>query len=255
MIYAFDIDGVLTDTGYNIDPKFRDWFIDWSTDKQYVLVTGSTYERTLEQIGKTITDGATIVANCMGNSVYQEGNTVTLNEFELTEEELKFFNATVNSSAYQTRTSNHVVERPGSINFSVVGRNATNKQRDNYKAFDEKHSERLAIAKEIKERFPRFDVFIGGDISLDICLKGANKGQVVDYISSLEDFHGKIIFFGDKLGEWGIDTPLADAIGHGGEGKTFHVTAGYKQTQHILSTGIDTDINISAWLYDEPNRP
>ena len=82
MIYLFDIDGVLTDTGYNINSGFKQWFIDWSMGKKYALVTGSTLERTYEQIGHEITDGAMLVANCMGNSIFQEGRSVTLNEFE-----------------------------------------------------------------------------------------------------------------------------------------------------------------------------
>ena len=82
ILYCFDIDGVLTDTGYNIDAEFQEWFLNWSTDKNYILVTGSTYERTLEQIGEEITNNAMLVANCMGNSITQEGRTVKLNEFE-----------------------------------------------------------------------------------------------------------------------------------------------------------------------------
>ena len=92
--------------------------------------------------------------------------------------------------------------------------------------------EAIALAKEFKQKFPRFDVFIGGDISIDICLKGAHKGQVVDLILHYgQDF----MFFGDKMGEWGIDQPLADVIAKHQHGKTFHITKGWEQTQHILS--------------------
>ena len=68
ILYCFDIDGVLTDTGENIDSEFKQWFLDWTYDKNYVLVTGSTYERTLDQVGEEITNRAMLVANCMGNS-------------------------------------------------------------------------------------------------------------------------------------------------------------------------------------------
>ena len=69
MIYLFDVDGVLTDTGYDIDAGFKNWFINWAKDKRYALVTGSNLERTREQIGDEIVDGAMLVANCMGNSI------------------------------------------------------------------------------------------------------------------------------------------------------------------------------------------
>lgn len=236
MIYAFDIDGVLTDTGYNIDPNFKDWFVDWAHDKHYVLVTGSTYERTLEQIGPEITGGAMLVANCMGNSVFQNETTTVLNEFELTEDEIKFFNSKINSSKFKIRAGNHIVQRPGSVNFSVVGRDATTEEREEYKRFDHMEQERLAIAKEIYSKFPRFDVFIGGDISIDICLKGCDKSQLMHYIGNFPEYgNGDISFFGDKMGPYGIDQPLAKLVLNTPGGKVFHVCNGYAETQDILT--------------------
>lgn len=234
MIYAFDIDGVLTDTGYNIDPKFESWFIDWSKDKTYVLVTGSTLDRTLEQVGKQIVDNATLVANCMGNSIYQEGRSVIVNEFELTKEETDFFESKMASSKFSTRAGNHIVQRPGSLNFSIVGRDATEEQREEYKKFDAVEQERLAITKELLKRFPRFDAFIGGDISIDVCLAGANKGQVLDLIIHLPNCNNEVYFFGDKMNPWGIDQPLSYIINERDQGRSFLVSKGYLQTQSML---------------------
>ena len=216
MIFLFDIDGVLTDTGSNIDSNFKNWFINWrdTWNHNYVLVTGSTYERTLEQVGVDITEGALLVANCIGNSITQEGRTVTLNEFEFTQEEEQFLLSKLDTSPYPVRAGTHIALRPGS------------------------EQERLALAKEFKEKFPRFDVFIGGDISIDICLRGAHKGQVIPLVSNYRSWDGKFVFFGDKMGEWGIDQPLADIIHTDQLGKTYHITEGWQQTQEILNTDI-----------------
>ena len=240
MIFLFDIDGVLTDTGANIDSKFKNWFINWrdTWNHTYVLVTGSTYERTLEQVGVDITEGAVLVANCIGNSITQEGRTVTLNEFEFTQEEEQFLLSKLDTSPYPVRAGTHIALRPGSVNFSIVGRDATEIQRQQYKHYDLVEQERLALAKEFKEKFPRFDVFIGGDISIDICLRGAHKGQIVELISNYQSWDQKFVFFGDKMGEWGIDQPLADVIHERQLGRTYHVTEGWQQTQEILNTDI-----------------
>jgi len=240
MIFLFDIDGVLTDTGASIDSKFKDWFINWrdTWGHTYILVTGSTYERTIEQIGVDITEGAVLVANCMGNSIMQEGRSVTVNEFEFTEEEEQFLLSKLDTSPYPVRAGTHIATRPGSVNFSIVGRDATELQRHEYKHYDLIEQERLALAKEFKEKFSRFDVFIGGDISIDICLKGAHKGQVADLVINYQPWDQKVVFFGDKMGEWGIDQPLADAIYEQQLGKTYHVTGGWQQTQEILNTDI-----------------
>ena len=75
--------------------------------------------------------------------------------------------------------------KTGSFNFSVVGRNANEEQREQYKIYDNEKQERLNIRESSKQKFPRFDVFIGGDISIDICLRGAHKGQVIETIFSV----------------------------------------------------------------------
>lgn len=234
ILYCFDIDGVLTDTGYNIDAEFQEWFLNWSTDKNYILVTGSTYERTLEQIGEEITNNAMLVANCMGNSITQEGRTVTLNEFEFTADERAFLQKKLDNSPYDERYGQHIAERPGSVNFSIAGRNANKEQRERYKAYDSQAQERLALAIEFKEQFPRFDVYIGGDISIDICLRGANKSQILDLTSNYWE-NCSILFYGDKMGEWGIDKPLADLINERNAGGAYHISKGYKQTRDELS--------------------
>ena len=53
MKYIFDVDGVLCDTGEIIDPEFRAWFIEWSKDKEYYILTGGKREATMKQIGPT----------------------------------------------------------------------------------------------------------------------------------------------------------------------------------------------------------
>ena len=224
---------MLTDTGYNIDDKFKQWFIGWAKDKRYVLATGSTLERTVEQIGNEIVDGALLVANCMGNSVYQDGKTTVLNEFEFLQEELDFLQEKIDNSKFQTKTGQHIVARPGSYNVSVVGRNANIEQREEYKNFDKVEREREQIAKEFQEQFPKFDVYIGGDISLDICLQGANKGQIFDLLvhQMLDD---RLFFFGDKMGTWGIDRPLKERIQQTIQGKAYNITNGYQETKNIL---------------------
>lgn len=238
MIFVFDVDGVLTDTGYDIDTGFKNWFLNWAKDKRYALVTGSTIERTREQIGDEIVDGAMLVANCMGNSIFQEGRTVVLNEFRFTREEEDFLTLRQNQSPFPIRAGQHIAARPGSFNFSVVGRNANEEQREQYKIYDNKTQERLDIAREFKQRFPRFDVFIGGDISIDICLRGAHKGQVMDLFFPFLDGTERIVFFGDKMDEWGIDKPLADRMGSERGCRWLEVKEGYEQTKYFLETSV-----------------
>ena len=232
-IYCFDIDGVLTDTGSNIDPEFKEWFLEWSADKPYVLITGSTLERTVEQIGEEITERALFVANCMGNSIYQDGRTTIVNEFDFTKEEKQWLMDKVATSPFPIRAGNHIVMRQGSANFSIVGRDASVDERLEYKNYDMNAAERLALASEFKSKFQRFDVYIGGDISIDICLKGSNKAQLLDIIGNFwPDF--SLLFYADKMGPWGIDEPLKQRIAAASMGASFEILGGYQETKKML---------------------
>jgi len=232
--YLFDVDGVLTDTGYNIQPEFYDWFIAWSKEHRYALVTGSTLERTKEQVGETIVENAVFCANCMGNSFYQHGEQNVINDFELNEDEILFLNNKIQNSNFEIKTGNHIVKRSGSVNFSVVGRNASSSQRELYKQYDQLHSERKQIREEFLSKFDRFDVYIGGDISIDICLRNANKSRTVEYIWALPEYR-PLYFFGDKMGEHGIDRPLAERIEERDMGQSYEILNGFNQTKSIVS--------------------
>jgi hydroxymethylpyrimidine pyrophosphatase-like HAD family hydrolase len=174
----------------------------------------------------------------MGNSIYQEGRTTILNEFDFTPEEEKWLMNKVAQSPFHIRAGQHIASRPGSFNFSIVGRNATPEQREEYKLYDQEHKERLAIAREFNTRFPKFDIFIGGDISVDICLRGAHKGQIFQLMSPFLDGTEKMVFFGDKMGEWGIDEPLAGMMSLQPGCYSFNVKEGYNQTKHFLETSV-----------------
>jgi len=65
--WLFDVDGVLCNTNEKIDPEFHDWFVDWSKDKEYYIVTGGERLSTVNQIGLEILNNAKIQFHCMGN--------------------------------------------------------------------------------------------------------------------------------------------------------------------------------------------
>jgi phosphomannomutase len=227
--WLFDVDGVLCDTGSAIDSEFKDWFIDWVKDKDIYLVTGSEREKTICQIGQEIVDMATMTFNCMGNSIWIQDREFRVNQFVLNSEELAWLESKVTSSPYHIRTGNHLVYRPGSINFSIVGRNATPDRRLEYKDWDRVHGERMSIIQELKERFPRLDAFIGGDISIDICLRGADKSQVYSLLINRDVVH----FFGDRCKPNEIDYPLVNKCQV--QDSVFEVD-GYKRTWEILKS-------------------
>ena len=56
MIYLFDVDGTLTPAKNKIDQQFAKDFYDWQKGKQVYIVSGGSFPRILDQLGRKITD-------------------------------------------------------------------------------------------------------------------------------------------------------------------------------------------------------
>ena len=202
--FIFDVDGTLTPSRQTIDPEFKQFFIQFIKDNKVWLVTGSDYAKTVEQLGADICESVVTVYNCSGNDVYFKGKRVNSKPFEAPKELYDLMNGWLQGSSFPLRTGNHIEERMGTINFSIVGRNATLGERKLYIKHDIEHRERETIAFQINSEFSNITATVGGETGIDIYRKGGDKSQI------LEDFNknDKIYFFGDKMDPGGNDWPL-----------------------------------------------
>ena len=206
--FIFDVDGTLTPSRQTIDPTFKEFFKNFINRNQVYLVTGSDYSKTVEQLGTDICESVVKVYNCSGNDVYFKGSRVHCKKFEAPKELYDLMNGWLQTSSFPLRTGNHIEERMGTINFSIVGRNATLGERKLYVKHDLEHRERESIAFQINMEFSNITATVGGETGIDIYAKGADKSQI------LEDFakDDKIYFYGDKCTEGGNDWPLANKL-------------------------------------------
>lgn len=204
-IFLFDVDGVLCDRGQKIDPQFKHWFTQFISNKEFCFITGSNREKTIEQLGKDLTDKCKISFHCMGNNIWIDGFEKSINQFILKPEELDFLETLVKEHPFSKKFGPHIDIRKGSVNFSIVGKNASEEDRNLYSRFDKLFNDRINIIKKFTRMFPRFDAYLGGEVSIDICLTTCNKSQVM----SLLPPHDKLYFFGDRCYEYGIDSPLS----------------------------------------------
>jgi len=190
------------------------------------LVTGSDKEKTIEQIGETY-NLAKVVYNCSGNDVYSSGVNIRSKEWTAPKELMDLMYGWLQASSFPLRTGNHIEERPGCVNFSIVGRNATLGERKLYIKHDLENKERESIAYQINLEFPEITAKVGGETGIDIYPTGWDKGQILD---DFNDFD-RVIFFGDKMEQDGNDYPLASKLKH--PSKAIHVT-GWKDTWEKL---------------------
>ena len=52
--FIFDVDGTLTPSRGRIDSEFEKWFIEFASNNEVYLATGSDYDKTLEQLGEDV---------------------------------------------------------------------------------------------------------------------------------------------------------------------------------------------------------
>ena len=199
---AFDVDGTLTPSRQRIDPSFEEWFLSFCQRNSVYLVSGSDYEKTLEQLGEDICNAVKGVHSCCGNAFYVNGKLQYQNDFELSAEQEKFMYDLVELSAFPAKTGNHLEKRIGLVNLSVVGRNATREQRQFYSGYDYALNERKNLAELIERKFPELQATVGGETGIDIHPKGKDKSQIAAFIKPFT-------FFGDKVYPGGNDFTIA----------------------------------------------
>jgi len=209
--FIFDVDGTLTPSRQKIDPEFKEYFKSFITHNKVWLVTGSDYKKTVEQLGEDICESVVTCYNCSGNDVYFKGKRVNSKPFDAPKELYNLMNGWLQASSFPLRTGNHIEERPGTINFSIVGRNCTLGERKLYIAHDLQNKERESIAFQINLEIPNVTATVGGETGIDIYRKGGDKSQILEDFSPDDQ---KIYFFGDKIVEGGNDWPLAVKLDH-----------------------------------------
>jgi len=121
--------------------------------------------------------------------------------------------------------------RNGMINISPIGRSCSQKERDDFEAWDKIYKVRETIISQIKEQlaeFPELDMqfSIGGQISIDIFPRGWDKTYCLQYVLGKYD---DIYFFGDKTFPGGNDYEIYSDVHVNG----IHVDS-YHDTMEIL---------------------
>ena len=230
MIYIFDIDGTLTPSRNPINKEFKNQFLNFCKHNKVWLVTGSDKDKSIEQLGEDAWLAADRAYQCCGNQLWVNGKLEKETEWsgpEYLDEMLKIM---LERSQYPHRYGNHIEKRIGMVNFSVVGRSCTQKQRDAYFKWDNENQERKAFTKELTERYPWLDATIGGEISIDIYERGADKGQILDDLEG-ENF----TFFGDNLIPGGNDYAIQEAaITKKLKGNEFYHVKSWRDTKNLL---------------------
>ena len=209
--------------------EFMCFMIKFCCTYDVYLVTGSDRAKTVEQVGLDVYNRSIRVYNCSGADVYEKDVNVYKSDWKISDEVEKFLQDELDYSQFRIRTDPHIEERPGCINFSILGRGANWTEREVYKEWDKDEHERVSIARRFNERFPDLYATVGGQTGLDIAPLGRDKSQILRDFTDDDELH----FFGDRMEEGGNDYSLAEAIKK--RGGYAHSVNTYKDTWNLIT--------------------
>jgi len=223
----FDMDGTLTDARQPVTDDVLSILKSIRPSIKKYLVTGSDMSKVEEQMGtENLLNLFERVYSCNGTRVYKcnldmDDETMPIepeliHQVSLTdyysEADINHIINVLLKIAYKThtkiKTGTFVEWRDSQINFSVVGRNCTSTQREDYVRWDAKSGERENIIEQLRKEFKGWGLSfrLGGQISIDITREGWDKSYAFKNMTETPD---QCIFFGDKICKDGNDLDIA----------------------------------------------
>ena len=245
--FIFDMDGTLTESRRCITGETLSALKRLSPAKLY-LVTGSDMVKVVEQMGTDVLlEKFERVMACNGTRVWN-CNLDLDDEMLAYEPELihkvslidHYSQADINhivSTLLRLAADNHTKYKTGTfvewrdsqINFSLIGRNCSLEQRDDYAKWDAKSGERDKAIEQLRETFKGWGLSFrkGGQISIDITRKGWDKSYA---LQSIAESPKDCVFFGDRIEGNGNDSDIAVLCG------AYHEVSGPEETVEIIKS-------------------
>jgi phosphomannomutase len=227
----FDMDGTLTPATQKISKEMLQGLEAVPNGFKKYLVTGSDMSKVLNQIPESfLLENFSKVFTCNGTRVYNTSLDLD-DETRPLEPELvhkielvdHYSQADINhlvsrllsiaaESHTKYKTGTFIEWRGSQINFSVIGRNCSLEQRQDYVKWDKKSNERKKIVEKLKDEFQGWGLGfnLGGQISIDITRKEWDKSYAFNFIDEDPE---DCVFFGDKITPGGNDFEIAMKCG------------------------------------------
>jgi phosphomannomutase len=210
-VYLFDVDGTLTPARASMRPEYAEFFRQFVAVHTTILVSGSDYLKITQQIPDDILDACRGVFGCSGAEYFERRQQVYAKSHEFPAALIEACEQYVSKSAYPLRVGNHLEFRPGALNISSVGRNASEAERQEYSQWDETALERRQFAAWVNQAVDGYEASVGGQISIDVVPDGWNKSSIITEINQRLG-EVKMVFFGDRIQAGGNDLALANAL-------------------------------------------
>lgn len=211
IIVLFDVDGTLTPSRKSISPDMKNLLLKLREKVVVGIVGGSDMAKQREQLGVDVLEWVDYSFSENGLIAYEGQKQIHERSIlvELGNDKLKnIVNFALHYIAdldIPVKRGTFVEYRTGMLNLCPIGRNCSQKERDEFYAYDQEHKIRETFAKVLREKFADYELTfaIGGQISLDVFPKGWDKTYCLRHLEG-KNFK-EIHFFGDKTEPGGND--------------------------------------------------
>jgi len=209
-IYIFDVDGTLTPARKPMADDFAKIFTNFLAKNTCYIVSGSDLDKIQEQVKESILNKFAGIFCSMANELYIQNKLIYSNSFTPKQNLISDLEEMRKNTKYpNTLHSNYIEIRKGMLNFSILGRNCKEQDRQNYYQWDIINQERESIKAVLESKYQDiYDISIGGQISIDITPKNQGKEQSIPDLRKIYP-NNKFIFCGDRIKEGGNDYYIA----------------------------------------------
>jgi len=180
IIALFDVDGTLTPARNKISPEMRYIIQNLRKKIQVGIVSGSDMVKQREQLGEDVLDYVDYSFSENGLIAFRGHELIHSRAIntQLGEDKIKtFLNYTLHQLAdleIPIKRGTFIEYRTGMINVSPIGRNCSQKERDEFVIYDRQHKVREQLVAKFREQFKDYNLTfsIGGQISIDVFPNG-----------------------------------------------------------------------------------
>jgi phosphomannomutase len=250
-VILFDVDGTITEPRKKINKEMIEILTTLSNKYLIGLVSGSNFDYIYEQVISELKDevlNKIKIFPCNGTKRYFFENkdficdysvnikdVVTKDQYKLLIEKI------LNNQLYLMRvykdlplTGNFISYRESMINWCPIGRDASEKERNQFISIDKVHHLRESMLPVLKRFFDGFkidlQISLGGDTSFDIFPIGWDKTYVLRHFNLLSE---ELFFIGDRCDFGGNDFELFKEVNNIKNGNAIK-TNGTENTIQIL---------------------
>lgn len=201
-IVLFDVDGTLTKPRQGATEEMKTFLGELRKKVPVAIVGGSDYPKIKEQMGAAISGEVDFVFAENGLTAFRGGKQMATRSIrdELGEANLKrvinFCLRYIADLDIPIKRGTFVEFRNGMLNVSPIGRNCSQKEREDFFEFDKVHGIRAKFVELCRHEFADLNLTfsIGGQISFDVFPRGWDKTYCLRF---LDDFDN-VLFFGDR---------------------------------------------------------